>query len=173
MTPTILRQGDYPGHKFGTGSSTFAGAGCLLFCIDGARHRLKGAPLDPVGLNALGVANDCFDGSSAFTERLAAQAGLVCGPRFEQSVSVMAKAAASYIASGRLLLLHVDHDSTKPKGDPEAEHWVLGHLVAGQTLVYDDPTFGKQGGLMLSTLTAPSAYRDGRPYVVRAFRTLR
>ncbi len=172
---TVLRQADarWTAHKLGVGSSTFGRAGCLLFCLDNARARIKGVPLDPVGLNQLGVEHDCFDGSGAFIERLAAQAGLVAGPRFEQSVDVMAKALVGYLASGRLILGHVDHDSTKPKGDPEADHWVLIHLLAGQTFIYDDPAFGAQGGLVMSSLTAPSAYRDGRPYALRAFRTLR
>lgn len=173
---SVLRQSDprWTGHKLGVGSSTFGRAGCLLFCLDNARARIRGLANDPVELNQLGVDHDCFDGSSAFTERLAGVGGMVCGPRFESPVDVMAKAIVSYLASGRLILAHVDHDSTLPKGDAEADHWVLVHLLAGSsTLVYDDPAFGAQGGLVLSTLTAPSAYRDGRPYAVRAFRMLR
>ena len=174
MTATKpLRQGgECATHQLGLGSSTFGGAGCLLYCLDNARHRLTGHALDPVGLNDDGIAHDCFIGSGAKIEALARIAGLSCGPRVEQSVDVMSKMAASYLASKRLLLLHVDHDSTKPKGDPEADHWVLGHILAGLTVVYDDPAVGEQGGLILSTLTAPSAWRDHRPYAVRAFRTL-
>lgn len=167
-----LRQRDFP-QQLGTGTSTIAKAGCLLLCIDNAAHRLIGSPRDPVALNARGVAHDCFDGSSAFTERLAAQAGLVCGPRVEQSIDVMSKLIASYLASGRLVLAHVDHDSTLPKGDPEADHWVLIHAHAGLTYIYDDSAPGEMGGLVTTTLSAPSAWRDRRPYVVRGFRTVR
>jgi hypothetical protein len=171
-TAPLRQGGEHAAHKLGVGSSTFGGAGCLLYCLDNARHRLTGHPLDPVGLNDLGVANDAFIGSGAKTEQLANLAGLSCGPRVEQSVEIMSKMLAGYLATKRLALLHVDHDSTKPKGDPEADHWVLAHTQAGLTVVYDDPATGEMGGLILSTLTAPSAWRDHRPYVVRAFRTL-
>lgn len=173
MTDLPLRQGgEHASHQLGTGSSTFGKAGCLLYCLDNARHRLTGHSLDPVGLNALGVAGDCFDGSNAYTEKLAKVAGLKCGPRVDKSVGLMSSMINAYLASGRLILGHVDHDSTKPKGDPEADHFILIHTHAGLTYVYDDSATGQMGGLVVGTLTAPSAWRDHRPYRLLAFRTL-
>jgi hypothetical protein len=169
-----LRQADprWKGRRLGAGTSTFGNAACLLLAIDNARHRLTGAPLDPVQLDAAGVMAGAFVGSGAIIEKLAKVAGLVAGPRVDLLPDIAGKAISSYLASGRLILAHVDHDSAKSKGDPEADHWILLHKQAGQTFVYDDSATGAMGGLSTLTLSAPSGWPDHREYRLRAFRTL-
>lgn len=171
---TFLRQADdrWRGNRLGLGTSTYGGAACLLMSITDAARHLLGSDLDPRDLNDACVKAGAFVDSGLIVDKAAAIAGLRAGPRVEQPVGIMSRMVQSYLASGRLLLLHVDHDSAKPKGDPEADHWVWAFEQVGSLVIYGDPATGEPGGLDAVMLTGASAWRDKRLYAVRAFRTL-
>ena len=175
MSRPYLVQGDplWATHKLGTGASSFHGGGCLLMdmtevaadfgAID---HR------DPRTVNDLGVEHGCFDGSNMRIEALAEVLRLRAGPRVEQSTEVMSRMIASYLASGRHVLLAVDHDATLPAGDPGAEHWCRAFRVSTVGIVASDPAVGEATVFAPVTLQAPAQWGKQRMFGVVAFRTL-
>jgi hypothetical protein len=172
---TYIRQGDrrWRSDRLGAGASTIGGAGCLLCCVQEAARQLGTcADDDPRPLNAAGVDLGAFVASGAIVANLATCAGLRCGPRIAGDVAVMRAVIVQALRSGARVLLHVDHDSTKPGGDDEADHWVLAVALDTRGVVYADPSTGEAGALPTETLQAPSTWADRRVFAVRAVRVL-
>ena len=170
-----MRQGDsrWRSEIVGEGSYTIGQVGCLLVCVAEAAQRMIGAEADPRPLNTAGRVHRAFSGSSAVIERLARAAGLACGPRIAGDVGVMRAVIMQSLKAKSTVLLHVDHDSARPGGDVEPDHWVLALSVSPDAkIVYADPATGATGNLGASTLSGPSGWRDHRTYAVRAIRVL-
>jgi len=180
---TIIRQGDprWSDALVGDGQKKFSAVGCLVCCIQQAAMDLvDGATTaDPRIANMRGRDAGAFVGSAAIVECLAAANMMRAGPRIEGDVVKLRAVVIAALINGQKVLLHVDHDSTLPKGDPEADHWVLARSYVTPTLADDtgqiicaDPATGKETKLLTSTLKGPSGWRDGREYEVKGLRVL-
>lgn len=170
-----MRQGDprWRSEILGDGRSTIGQAGCLLVCIVEAASRMKGGEKDPRPLNTAGRVHRCFSGSGAIVDKLAKVAGLSCGPRVVGDLELMRAMIVQSLLASSMVLLHVDHDSKRPGGDVEPDHWVLAISIGPSGLIeYADPATGKIGKLDLASLSAPSGWRDARAYSVRGLRVL-
>lgn len=172
---TLIRQGDskWKHDRLGDGTSTIGRAGCLLCCLTEAANRLGTiAHRDPRDVNVLGRTAGAFSGSNALTEKLGRCVGLQVDPRIDGPADVLSKIVQAKLAMHKLLLLHVDHDSTKAKGDPEADHWVLAIEQNGNSIVYVDPATGALGMLSAASLFGESGWSDKRPYKVMGVRAV-
>ncbi len=176
MTVTAhIRQGAKPHRSaiLGQGSNTIGGAGCLLCAIREAQCILvPGTSRDPRELNDLGINAGAFVGSGAIIDKLAACAGLVCGPRIAGDTAVIRSVIMQALRAGSLALLHVDHDSKRANGDSAADHWVLAIALDADGIVYADPATGGPGSLPTETLIGMSTWPDKRVFAVRALRVL-
>lgn len=171
----LIKQGDprWRAERLGDGESSIGKAGCLLCAITECANRLGTvAHRDPRELNRMGRTAGAFVGSAALTEKLARCAGLDCSPRIDGPPDILSKQVQARLAMGKMLLLHVDHDSSKPKGDVAADHWVLAIELNGASLVYADPATGALHMMPVNSLTAESGWPDKRLYRVRGIRQL-
>ena len=180
---TIIRQGDpqWADAAVGIGTQKFSAVGCLVCCIQQAALDLvDGATTpDPRIANMRGRDAGAFVGSGAIIEKLAAANQMRCGPRIDGDVVMLRAVIIAALINGQKVLLHVDHDSTLPKGDPEADHFILARSYVTPSLADDtgqvicaDPATGKEVRLLTATLKGPSGWRDGRPYEVKGLRVL-
>jgi hypothetical protein len=173
---TIIRQGNPTwGHSpVGIGSSTFGAVGCLVCCIQQAALSLVDGAItpDPRIANMRGVDAGAFVGSAAIIDKLAEANHMRCEPKIEGDVVKLRAVVIQALTAGGKVLLHVDHDSARPKGDPEADHWVLALRLEPSQVVCSDPATGAECRISTVTLDGPSGWKDGRRYVVKGVRVL-
>lgn len=171
----FVRQGDprWAAQRLGLGKSTFHGAGCVLCCITEAARQLGTVNhADPRIVADAGVAAGAFVGSNAVIDKLAECVGLKAGPKVALSVDVMSKMVSSYLGSGRLVLLHVDHDSELADGDFDGDHFILALRQTPAGFLCADPATGEACHIAVSNLSGPAAWGRQRSFTVRGFRTL-
>lgn len=173
---SIIRQGDpaWSHSPVGIGSSTFGAVGCLVCCIQQAALALVDGAItaDPRIANMRGVDAGAFVGSAAIIEKLAEANHMLCGPRIDGDAVKLRAIVIQALSAGGKVLLHVDHDSAKAKGDPEADHWVLAQRLEPSQVVCSDPATGAECRISTVTLDGPSGWKDGRRYVVKGLRVL-
>jgi hypothetical protein len=169
-----LKQGDdrWSADLLGFGPSTLGGSGCLLVALCEAARILKvHAYLDPRELNTRGQAAKTFAGvdkasgkwivgigSGALIPALAACAGLEVDRSRRKEVAVVGADSVrttikTALGQGELVLLNVDHDSTRKGGDEHPDHWVLAFAMTADVVSFTDAATGKDGSLSLASLT--------------------
>jgi hypothetical protein len=179
----IIRQADprWSKDRVGDGAGTFAAVGCLVCCIQQAAMDLVDGALsdDPRIANMRGKEAEAFVGSSAIIEKLAAANGMHCTPRLTGDVIVLRAHIIAALITGKKVLLHVDYDSSSPKGDEQGDHWILGRTYVTPSLsdttgeiICADPATGREARITTATLRGESGWRDGRDYVVTGVRVL-
>jgi hypothetical protein len=132
-----LRQNDprWGDELLGFGKSTFGGAGCLMFDLLMAAHALEAKPraFGPKDANDALKKAMAFSGSGLIIDVAAKALGLEAPKRemvMRSSVTEAAFTDAIVDALRRgLVILHVDHDSTRKGGDPEPDHFILAHAL--------------------------------------------
>lgn len=131
----LLRQNDprWGSHQLGKGTLTIGKAGCLLTCLVMAANRLRSESKTPLEADALCTAAGAFNGSLIVVPKAAEVLGL----RAPDAARVRAKPGDLHLTAtirdtlqqDGLAIVHVDHDSKLPLGDPEGDHFVLAFRV--------------------------------------------
>ena len=131
MVEGLLRQADHrwAAKQLGKGTFTIGRAGCLLTCLTMAANRLCLSDLTPVDADVLCTTAGAFNGSLLVVSKAAEVLGLSA----PEAARVRAKPGDPHITNtirdvlrqDGLAIIHVDHDSTKPTGAPEGDHFVL------------------------------------------------
>lgn len=165
----ILRQSNPLWSKLALGPSTIGKVGCLATVYAQA--------LIALGINAAATPVDVVGKGSFIRAAMVQQAtarllGLVADDvtHHDDVHRKMVDVLRSAIAEGAVVVMHVDHDSAKPDGDPEGDHFVLGLRIEGDVVVFADPATGSEERMSLSTLTAAVS---SKRYQLRSVRPLR
>lgn len=169
----FFRQGDalWSQHRLGHGPSTIGRAGCLLTALCQARAWLHDDDriVSPDDANLRCLDAGAFVGSGLVVAKAAQALGLVADPALRRSITggdeALRDAIRGAFDRSDVALLHVDHDSTLPHGDPEGDHWILAlHLVMVDhhdnpgvvaitpEIVCADPATGREARLSMRTL---------------------
>ena len=171
----VLRQADprWTKLKVGRSRSTMGAVGCLVTCYAQAMREL-GVDLDadPRTVLARGV----FSGAAMWQQDTAKSLGLVADDvtRVTDVHRVMRTVLTQTLGKGDLVVMHVDHDSTKVKGDVDGDHFVLGLRIEDADVIFADPATGRLERLDSRMLTCPVMWGTVvRPYQVRSVRPLR
>lgn len=164
-----LRQGDPLWSKHKLGTSTIGRVGCLATVYAQAMRSLgiddEATPVDVVERGS-------FVGPSMVQQATARLLGLVADD-VTRSTDVhrhMASVLTSALAAGDVVVMHVDHDSSKPDGDPEGDHFVLALHGDLDAIVFADPATGNLERMSLQTLSADVGAKH---YLLRSVRPLR
>lgn len=150
MTAGPLYQADahWSGLTLGKGPSTIGKSGCLLVCLTMAAREFGVRPtLLPPHANLLCLEAGAFDGD-ALIVHLAAAALDLDAPLAERIVApvgsgALIDAVSDALVGGALAILHVDHDSTRPSGDADADHFILAYQIKGDRVLCYDPAVGR------------------------------
>ena len=169
----VLRQADPAWSKKKLGSSTIGRVGCL-------------ATVYAQAARALGVDDDCtpvdvvergvFRGAAMLQADTAKRMGLVADDvtRADDVHRRMRDVLTAALAVGDVVVMHVDHDSSKPDGDPEGDHFVLALRIEGDVIVFADPATGDEERMDLRMLSCSVMWGTrARRYELRSVRPLR
>lgn len=164
-----LRQGDPLWSKHKLGTTTIGKVGCLATAYAEAMRRLgiddEATPVDV-------VERGVFRGAAMLQLDTAKALGIVADDVTHAGDvhRKMRDVLVSALADGAVVVMHVDHDSAKPDGDPEGDHFGLALRIEGDVVVFADPATGDEERMSLATLTAnvPS-----KRYQLRSVRPLR
>lgn len=164
-----LRQGDPQWSKHKLGTSTIGRVGCLATVYAQAMRTLgiddEATPVDV-------VERGVFRGAAMLQLDTATRLGIVAddvthaADVHRSMVAVLAKA----MTANSVVVMHVDHDSAKPDGDPEGDHFVLGLRIEDTFVYFADPATGNEERMNLNSLTANVS---SKRYQLRSVRPLR
>ena len=150
MTTGPLYQADthWSGLTLGDGPSTIGKSGCLLVCLTLAARELGALPsLLPPHANLLCLQAGAFSGDALVVHLAAAALDLEAplDDRVKAPIGsgALIDAVSDALTSGALAILHVDHDSNRPAGDVDADHFILAYQIKGDRVLCYDPAVGR------------------------------
>lgn len=132
----MLRQNDprWGARPIGASKVTIGRAGCLLTDLAMAKnlYEIASVPpkvITPIEADAICVSANAYQGALLLVERAAKALGM----RAPESERLRCKKGdprvpalvREVLLKGGFAVVHVDHDSTLPDGDPEGDHFVL------------------------------------------------
>lgn len=165
----VLRQGDPAWSKHKLGTSTIGRIGCLATVYaQASRHLRIDENVTPVDVVERGV----FHGNGLIQPDTGKRLGIVVSDVTHENAvhRNMRGELLSALLTGVVVVMWVDHDSEKPEGDPEGDHFVLGIGVDGDAVVFADPATGTLERMPIATLECDVGKKR---YKLRSVRPLR
>lgn len=181
-----LRQADerWSSILLGDGPGRIGRSGCLLVVLtQAARHMGTRPDLLPPHLNEQARQAHAFKGDRLVVPDAARLVGLVTDPATwtnaahtpEEHRQAITGSLGGGAAAG-CCILHVDHDETKPGGDLEGDHFVLGVELSGPParVICADPATGRMEWIGWDDLQGAVLWgKATKRYRVRGVRPLR